>query len=335
MSKVFYLPYIYVNDGKPPRARLNREFGVSSVAPFTFQEMEASELRTAMTFIYRSERDGAVQEHKTPIMRCADMLVRPVTSELHRDNPVTEDLLTQFGSLSPRRMEPGLQSASGRFYYRYGETFSEDSVNPDKVVSSGRNKAIAEIQHKIDENYFLCDGMLYSRCPDPSWNFHVWGNAGWEAQALLVPRGTFTLPGDCEDLVREVADWSRIELGRDITIKNETSIEVHDLDLPFSTNPVVSNAVELANRAELNVVNHDFFGHEVKETGQAFLKEKTVANAMAFLSAFEEAATRPDAHEMGGGLPNQTWFKIFWKLYEVTPEGYKLDDDMGAAITLD
>lgn len=335
MTVPFVLPYIYACEGIPPRKRTPRKFYARSAATFTIPEAQGYELEPALLFRRHEEHEGKTYRNEIEIKQCRGMLVRPLPAgeRIYDDTPLGVDGLASLATRRLNLMPKALQADSASYAYQYpGDVEDASSLNPAKIERDASREAQAEIQRKIDRTLVIVDGIVHARAPDPCWNVHIWGRNGWTGQALLVPDRTFAFPGDSRDLLDDFSDWCSRRFAQGIEIDARTSIEALATDIPFGSNPIVRAAERFADRAELNITNHDSFGTDVKKLGQAFLAEKSVSAAVAFMSAFEEAAKSPEARPILGGIENPGWFEMFWKFYELMPAGYKLD---GAEDSLD
>lgn len=328
MSVPFEMPLIYPCRGIPPRKRVSRPFNAMTTATFTMPEAEPDELEPALVFHRREERDGKVYENAIEVMQCRGMLVRPQPAydRSWDETPLTQEDLSALAAVRPRDLPRSLWPDSGRYAYEYSsEVERADRLNPAKMEGDSFRETHAALQSKIDANLVLVDGTVYARAADPSWNFYAWGREGWKAQALLIPDSTFAFPGDSREPLDRFSEWCRDRFGQSVETDPCTWIERRTTEIPFSGNPIVRAASSFANRARLNVVNHDAFGSETKRLGVEFRDGASVASALAFMAAFEEAASEKGAEHVFGGLDNREWFEMFWKFYELVPDGYKLD----------
>lgn len=334
MSVPFEMPYIYACEGIPPRKRTPRKFHACSMAVFTIPEANPDELQPALVFRRHAEKDGKACDTALDINQCRGMLVRPLDSNLRRwdDTPLTRANLAGLSERWPNHLPKALWADSSRYAYEYPGDVEEASVlNPAKITRDYSRETRDEIQRKIDDNLVIVGDVVYARAPDPCWDVFIWGrDGGWTAQALLTPSRTFSFPGDCRDALDSFSDWCLERFGHSIQIDPETWIEAAATEIPFSGNPVVRAAQTLADIAQLNIVNTETYGPETKRLGLSFRENPSPSSAVAFISAFEKGATAPDAYPMRGTLENREWFEMFWKFYELMPEGYKLDPGMEA-----
>jgi len=328
MSVPFEMPIIYPCRGIPPRKRVSRSFHAVTTATFTMPEADPDELEPALVFHHREERDGKVYEHAIDIMQCRGMLVRPQPAydRSWDETPLTRNDLSALAAVRPRDLPKTLWPDSSRYAYEYSnEVERADRLDPAKMEGNSFHETRAALQNKIDANLVMVDGTVYARAPDPSWNFYAWGREGWKARALLIPDSTFAFPGDSREPLDQFSEWFQERFGQGIETDPCTWIERRATEVPFSDNPIVRAASSFASRAHLNVVNHDAFGPETKRLGDEFRNGTSVSSALAFMAAFEEAASEKDAEHVFGRLDNREWFEMFWKFYELVPDGYKLD----------
>lgn len=330
MTKVFSLPFIYSCQGIPPRHRVQQSFYASDTALFSFPEADPSELEPALAFYHaREDADGKRIENETLIRKCRGMLVRPVPANERAfdGNSLDEERLAAFAAGVPPRQLPEVLWGDHRYAYAYSSPtiYPTEALTKTRITRNGRQDAIAAIQTKIESSLTLVDGVLYGRVQEPSFNLHIWGGRPWTAEALLRPTSSFAIPGDQPELVEEFGKWCSERFGKELTLRSDTRIEVLSTEIPMDENPIVRAALGLADRAELNIVNVDYFGAETKSLGQALRSGPSVSGSLAFVEAFQEAATKPEAHALGGDIDNADWFELFWKFYEIMPETYKID----------
>lgn len=334
MARLFELPIAYKNKGIPPRCRNPGAYGVADTAIFSFPEASPDELEPALTFRHRYRTlDTGEEKHSDTVFRqFSGHLVRPVpaSSKIGEGMALTTDNLRALAGAYLHDVPKVLRCASSNYHYDYpATTVPASTLKAKHVTSSGRDAAIGEIQASIDENCVLVGDTVYFKAHDPKIN--VWiRDDEITVDRSLIKSGRYNFPVDRPDLVEEFTDWLRAEYGVNVGEKSWGSYDrgcefIFDHpNIPLSANPVIEAALDLADRAGLNIVNAEYYGPEVKGLGNAFKAAPTIEAALAFAEEFERAALSGDYpdHEYSG---NEREFAIFRKFVEIMPDEYKGD----------
>lgn len=332
MSLRFELPIVYQNTGTPPKCRTPQDYKVLDRAWFDFPVANAPELEPALTFRlrYRPEEGGELKTSDTVFHQYRGHLMREpnASRRLLNDRKLDVEVLARLGSEGIHSLPDIFKVPSARFWYGYGTGYMADTLKEKHVGVSGREQAITELQAVISDNLVIVDGIVYGKIHDPKINVNV-GRNGYSVDPSLIASGNYSFPFDRMDLVDEFTSWLESEHGiarkkDDDSWDRDRSFILDAPEVPLSANPVIEAALELANRAQLNITNADYWGPETKRLGLAFRENPTVDRAFAFVDVFEEAAMLPGAHKVGYGMEDPALlFSSFRKFVELMPDEYK------------
>lgn len=332
MNLKFELPIIYKNCGIPPKCRNSQEYSVLDTAWFEFPVADTSELEPALTFRlrYRPREDGDLQTADTVFHQYRGHLMREAdaTRRMHGDRKLDTELLASLAKEGVRWLPDILQVQSCRFWYGYGTPNMASALKDKHIDVSGRADAIEELQRFITDNLVIVDGLVYGKIHDPKLNVNI-SRKDYSVDHSLIASGNYSFPFDRMDLVDEFAAWLESEHG--LVRKSDEDRWCRDREfivdapeVPLSANPVIEAALELAQRAQLNITNVDYWGPETKRLGLALQADPTVENAFAFADAFETAALLPGAHPVGYSMEDpELLFSSFRKFVELMPDEYK------------
>jgi hypothetical protein len=330
MTMKFELPIIYTNNGIPPKCRQPQTYTVLDNAWFEFPVADISELEPALTFRVRYNTENeelrtsetVFKQYRGHLMRAVDAS-RRLRGERMLDAGILSTLANQDVSWLPEV----LQVKSSRFRYTYGTAHEAKTLKEKHVGTSGRTGAIDELQAFINDNLVIVDGHVFGKIHDPKINVNVSHN-GYSVDPSLIASGTFSFPFDRMDLVDDFTSWLEVEFGLQRRANDSFVLDkefiVDAAEVPLSANPVIEASLELSNKAQLNIINADYYGPETKQLGLAFTEDPTLENAFAFADAFEVAAKLPGAHKVGYGMDNvDLLFSSFRKFVELMPDEYK------------
>lgn len=333
MARMFELPILYRNKGVPPRHRTASTYVVVAKALFSIPEADASALEPALTMRLTYKLKGETEDrvNDNVLMQYDGHLVRPVDSSRRRwtEEDMTVGTLESLGKGGFRDLPKQLWVPSLATAYEYGrENYEEKQIKAKHISHSGRQEAIDELQARIDATMVIVGDKIYAHAPDPRINVS-YNDEGVRLDRSLIASRDFSFPPDCPELVTEFTDWLESEFGLPIRTDDDSfsrGIEfiIQSDDIPYSGNPVIEAALRLADRAELNITNVDYYGADTKTLGLLFRAEPTVENAMAFVDAFEDAA-------LGGEYPDSRMsgdtrtFAVFRKFVDIMPPAYKGD----------
>lgn len=323
------LPYLYKCHGKPPRHKNDQDFYVFGKNVFEFRVIEPEEVEPV--FIHK--HFGEDKTHDSLFYKVDDMVVRDFSETLWSGfkAPVKPETFNELAE-SQRRTPNELMVSSNSFQYGYGRNFQEDEIrNWKNVQASFKDEAFAELQKKISEEFVFVrqgdDLVLQQKQHPPAWRIHL-GSDQALAHAYFNPAGesryTFFLPGEMKPQLSEFGDWYTSETGKPFSVNQESDIETVSAPIP-TPEILIGNISVLINFAELNYVGQMPFGEEVQTLGERFKAERTIANGLAFVLAFEEAATKPNAYALPGSRNAHEYCGAFWKIYEMLPAAYKID----------
>jgi hypothetical protein len=332
MALRFELPIVYTNTGTPPKCRRSQDYKVIDKAWFEFPVADLSELDPALTFRlrYRVEDGGELKIFDTVFHQHRGHLVREIAASSHirNDRKLDVEVLARLGSGPFHTLPDILKVPSSSFWYTYGTGYVVSLLKDKHVAVSGRDDAISQLQAVISENLVVVDGVVYGKIHDPKINVSL-SSDSYSIDPSLIAAGDFPFPFDRTDLVDEFTAWLESEHG--ISRKREKDSWDRDRSfisdastVPLSSNPVIEAALKLADKAQLNITNVDYWGPETKRLGLAFQETPTIDNAFSFAEAFEDAAMLPGARKIGYGMEDHTLlFSSFWKFVELMPDEYK------------
>ena len=333
MAVYFQMPFIYKVNGVPPRARNEREFAVWGIETFGIEEISREDL--APSFLFANiHGNGPDKRWETPFFEHQGRNLLALDFGFAKDGKVTADRLRTLNRESPRSLPKAFRPKDLFFLYDHAyDVVDEKKVGAERLIWSKRDQVAAELQGSLDASAVICDGQVYFEAPEPVIRVALSGDHEVRVEAVLRGQEDYYwyFPGERRDIAVEFASQMADRTGRTVIEETDRTIELlKDLDVR-SQNPIIQAARLLARRAELNIVNVDYFGSEVKAQGAAFLDRQTLASALKFVEMFQEEALKPGAHELdrgGRNLSNDVWFDAFWKVVELTPdEPYKIGID--------
>lgn len=328
--RLIELPYIYKCHGKAPQHRKDQDFYVVTKGIFEFPEVEMDDVELALVHSYTNDED---RTYETPFYKHEDKIFRAYSDGLVRD--LFEDVTPEsFENIRGQWNVPlALKVPSTRFHYGYGSVYHEDSIKRwDRVQTALKEEAFMELQAKIHKEFmFIEDGdkvSLFEACTPPAWRV-VLNENDPHVGPMYNPAGesqyNYFLPAEMKSELNELADWYKSQTGYSLRIEDTRDIEVKT-ELPAGPKILIGNATVLTNFTDHNVINYNPYGDEVDNLVSVFREEQTLSSALAFVLAFEEAATAPGAKKFLGGRDAKLYFGAFWKIYEMLPDAYKIDD---------
>ncbi|MCV9964733.1 hypothetical protein OIU34_22845 [Pararhizobium sp. BT-229] len=332
MTLRFELPIVYMNIGTPPKCRTRQDYKVHDKAWFEFPVADASELEPALTFRlrYRLEEGGELKTSDTVFHQYRGHLMREpnASRRLLNDRKLDVEVLARLAGEGIHSLPEIFKVPSSRFWYGHGTGYMAETLKEKHVGVSRRDEAITELQALISDNLVIVDGIVYEKIHDPKINVSV-SSKDYSVDPSLIASGNYSFPFDRMDLVDEFTSWLESEHG--IARKREDDNWARDRrfivdapEVPLSANPVIEAALKLADMAQLNIINVDYWGPETKRLGLALRENPTVENAFAFADTFEAAAMLPGAHKVGYGMEDPALlFSSFRKFVELMPDEYK------------
>lgn len=332
--RIIELPYPYACRGIPPHHRSNTRFHLLTTGLFEFPEITLDEMTLALTHSKTIYGDVKTEDK---YYRFEDDLY------LETHHSLDEILMmsgafpqTKWGmSAAVKELPVELRSMTTNFAPSYGGVyFAEAEIKKWKRVEVlDKEKEFAQVQSQINSGIKLViDGdrlKLYATKAAPRWNIELVNEGDrrhWSSSAIVGPPSsqTFSIPAELTAEMIEFAKWSE----RDIGLKLYRSL-TEDFDvtseLPAKPDALFANTRFLVKESKYSTIRIKPYGEEVETLGEIFRKSETVSNAMAFVHAFEKAATAPDADQISSALDNSAYFAAFWKICELLPDAYKVD----------
>jgi hypothetical protein len=330
MARQFEIPLIYTNRGKPPKHRNVANYPVLATAVFEFREVEDWEMPIAVSFVHDYENsDGTPGTYREDYRELDGKLLRKVPGLGPRfDASVMREAgLASLREAGRRKVPDHLIVDSTRFHYNSSDApFDETDLKPHHVMEDGRAGAVAELQDKIASKTALLDGVLWGEATEPVWKLWI-AHGEVSVSADMRGDGHFNFPYDQSDQALEFADWVADRHRYRLVHKNEFRFEIPpESNAPVFRNPLLDAVDRFANLADLNIINAAPWGEDVKETGTAYVNERTVENALSFMERFEEAALRPGAPRIRPFFDGDS-FEVFRAFAELVPERFKRGTD--------